>query len=43
MPPWRGRYVGFGGNGLEQGESLVEVGVESEGENKRTKPIRDST
>jgi hypothetical protein len=28
LPPWRGKYAGVGGNGLEEGESRVEVGVE---------------
>lgn len=28
MPPWHGEYAGFGGDGLEEGESRVEVEVE---------------
>jgi hypothetical protein len=28
LPPWRGKYAGFGGDGLEEGESRVEVDVE---------------
>ena len=28
LPPWDGKYAGFSGDGLEEGESRVEVGVE---------------
>jgi hypothetical protein len=28
LPPWHGEYAGFGGDGLEEGESRVEVEVE---------------
>jgi hypothetical protein len=30
LPPWRGEYAGLSGDGLEEGESRVEVEVESE-------------
>ena len=28
LPPWHGKYAGFSGDGLEEGESRVEVEVE---------------